>query len=152
MRLNVTKAMKTELQVIYDANGRIDEGLVVKASKKKSSALHKLFHWDDVDAAAAVGRFEIARCIIITVTIIHLPINDLTDRVTVRKYLGTGDGYATVPDAMASKLIRTRILSRALEEIQQFEKRYSHLTEILQATGDLRRRIKKIIKEQEEEL
>ncbi len=127
MRISVTKKMEAELQAIYRANGYLDEALVVKASRRKASALHSLFFWGDDKAAAEVGRLEIARMVIVRVHIEDVELPDTNKRVSVRAYMGVGDGYRSAHDVLGSDDLTAIVLARALDDLRRFKAKYGHL-------------------------
>ena len=128
MRVSITNAIEVEVRALYDELGYLDEDAVLKASKKKSSALHALFLWSDDAAAAAVGRREIARQIIVSVHIedFETPIGP----VTVRAYPSVGDGYRAVEDVIGDREWARLVLLRAFVELRRFVTRYAHLKEL----------------------
>ncbi len=132
MRIKVTANAEAELRALYEKHGRIDEKLVVAASKKKSSALHGYFLWGDTDRAAAIGRHEIARSIIMQVHVIEKPTKRRNVQVTFREreFHGLGDGYHTLADVLQSKELTALALDAAIVSLSQFQRKYRHLAEL----------------------
>lgn len=129
MRTTVTKAAQEELRAIYAKNGYINEKLVVAASKKKRSALHPYFHWDNDTEAARIGRLEIARSIIIKVHIVEhpMPTSDITVSFKEREFHGVGDGYRSLSDVLDSEDLTNIALDNALRSLEQFRLKYGYL-------------------------
>ncbi len=127
----ITPQIKVELERLHAQNGHLDEDILIRASKAKRNPLHKLFFWDDEEHAAYLGRREIARQLIVRVTIEPHEAEELSCEVSVRKYHGTGDGgYADLGTVMGTAQLRERLLNQALAELESFQKRYATLSEL----------------------
>lgn len=92
---------------------------IVEAARDESSAMHRLFEWDDTVAAAEYRR-EQARGLIASIVVSH------ADEAPEREYvhLHSAGGYIPVREAMADPPQREEVLDRALAELEAFASRY----------------------------
>jgi len=130
MRFHVTKEMRAELQALNDQNGKLSEAMIIQASKRKSSAFHSMFLWDDEREAARQGRLVIARSLICSVRILPSEAKTLQCSVKIRKFHGLGAGYKDINEIAKSKDLRKALLDRALEELDSLRQRYGLLKEL----------------------
>ncbi len=126
-RIHITVDIETELASLYEKHGRIDEAIVVSASKRKRSSMHALFHWDDDKEAAHLGRLEIARQLIKSIKITNVKIPDQDGEITVRAYHGIGTGYASLHDVIGKEELNAIVLANALKDLRAFKAKYAHL-------------------------
>jgi len=151
MRWNsITHDIRAELDAINKANDGLTEELVVQASKKKSSALHPLFLWDNPEEAAHIGRLEIARKLIMRVRIIAYEVPDTKIVVDVRKYHGTGNGYNDIDTVMSSEALRALVVQNAIRDLENLEHKYAHIRQIAAVFAGGVRALKEEIKRLEE--
>lgn len=132
--MKITKQVREEVARLYKKHGSIDEDILVRASRRKTSPLHSLFHWDDPKKAAAVGRREIARQVImrISVTITPAENDGLNCSVRVRKYQGgmPDGGYKDIDDVLSDEELHARMVQNALTDLRSFKTKYQTLSEL----------------------
>lgn len=134
MRSGSNPKVIAELQRIAKGHGGVlSPEVVVESARSESSVLHKMFCWDD-DEAARQYRIHQARQVIRT-TIRFVEING--DRRAVRVFVSLtpdreedGGGYRDVIAVMQDKDMRRQMLEDALSELSTFEKKYAHLKEL----------------------
>lgn len=120
---------------------------VVEEARSPHSILHSQFCWDN-DRAAKQYRIWQARVLIRT-TVRYISING--DKRPVRVFVSLtsdrdedGGGYRDVVAVLSNKEMRSQMLEDALNELQVFEVKYSHLKElagIFKASRDARNKL-----------
>ena len=128
--MRITPEVQAELDKLCKKNGSLTEELVVEESKKKRSPLHSMFLWDKPEEAAHLGRLELARRLIISVKVTEFEAEKLNLSVRMRKYHGTGDGYASVFRVASEDDVRKSVLQEALRQLRGLQEKYRHLQEL----------------------
>ena len=142
-RVSLTRKQEAELERIQKKHGAIDEKIVVRESKAKRSPLHSLFFWDDDRAAAAIGRHEIARMILVSVRVKESEAEELHCTVGIRKYHGgLGGGYFTISNIMQDPSLQAALLAQALADLEAFHKRYEMIASLLEPIRRATKRLK----------
>jgi hypothetical protein len=123
-----------ELELIRMQNPEgklIGKEIVLWAQENPKSALHDKFTWDK-DKAAWEYWLEEARRLIR----LHIKVHPVTER-PVRTYVSVkadravaGGGYRLLDQMLSRKKTREMVLSEALDELQRWERKYQHLTEL----------------------
>lgn len=139
MRVHVTAEMRAELEALHAKHGKLNEDILVRASKRATSSLHSLFLWDDPDAAAAIGRREIARYLICSVKILPSEAKELQCSVRMRKFYGLGEGYRSIQDIAGDKRLYADLLVKAMSEMESFTNKYQMLSELSDVFAAYRR-------------
>ena len=146
MRIN--EAVRHELEAIRSRHkGMLKPSDVVKAARKKDSALHKRFCWDDTVAARRYRLWQARELIAVAVERFS------SDHSPVRVYVSLGSdrkkgggGYRHISDVMSNASLRERLLGEALQELRRWEERYTLLRDlapIIRAANRLRARRRK---------
>lgn len=129
--MKITQEIRKELAKIHARDAQITEESIVRASKRARSPLHEFFMWDDEEAAAHMGRLEIARGLLRKVHITPHEAEELNCSVSVRKYHGdVGGGYFDIRSILADETKRTALLAQALRELMSLQRRYEQLAEL----------------------
>ena len=121
-----------ELEKLRKKNGEIHPCEVVAAAKSTRNKLHKLFEWDDTEAAIK-HREEQARSVLRSI-IIERP--ELKNRKTrmyetqASKSKPRAQSYSTIEEICADPNDRAILLSRALGELVAARLRFSCLQEL----------------------
>jgi len=141
-------ARLAELKIIADRNdGILLPEQVVEFAKRKTSALHDAFEWDDTEAARKY-RLEQARAIIrVSVEIIDAGGNKEPIAAWVNLIAGRHDdgaGYRYAPGLMATDAGRKSILETALWELRAFQNKYARLTELAGVFAAINKAAKKV--------
>lgn len=133
----ITPDMLEEVVRLRRKHKDVTEKLLVSASRNPDSPLHKLFMWDDPDSAAALGRLEIARRLIVRVTITEeertfLEWKGIKVKPQTRGLVGSrrGSGYRGLVDVMTNTERRQMFLRQALSDLEACQKKYHMLTEL----------------------
>ena len=119
---------RDELEAIRTkAGGVLNPEDVVDFAKKKNTALHSAFTWDDGEAAAQYRLWQARQVIRVCVTI-----RDDVKGPPLRTYVSLmedrGDtGYRLLTDVMTDEEMRAKLLEQALNELQNWQQRYRQL-------------------------
>lgn len=142
--MQVSKQAIDEIRKIHRRDGRLTPDAVVKASRRKTSALHQYFHWGDDQRMAAYGRHEIARSIIKCIVIHDVEVPSTGVRVNVREFHGVrdGTGYFSLRQAEDSPDLRLLVLQNALKDLEAFRKKYGTMKALLGAMKHVEAAIK----------
>jgi len=123
-----------ELEALEAKCGVLSPELVVEAAKKKRSAMHNAFEWDDTKAARMGRRRQAAELLGGIVVIIEGSeepvrrfIKVITEPVDPADKIS---GYVTLQTAMSDTDQRKAILKRAKGELQAFKRKYKTLQEL----------------------
>lgn len=121
----------TELTAAND--GELFPEAVVDAAKKKRSALHGYFEWDDTKAANE-HRLTQARRLIRCVEVVRPEAPDKgytrAFQVARSKRDGKGQSYQQIEDIMADPDRRAELIQRALMELLAIRRKYHQLQEL----------------------
>ena len=122
-----------ELEALQEKLGPLTPDQVVEAARKKRSAMHRAFEWDDTKAAIMGRRAQAVNLLGGIVVIIEdcEPIRRFIKVVT--SPVDPADriaGYVTLVSAMADKDQRNAILDRAKQELASFARKYKGLKEL----------------------
>lgn len=106
---------------------------VVDAARSEVSALHRMFCWDDTEAAHQYRLWQARALIRTTVSYVEAA----GDKRPVRVFVSltpdreeAGGGYRETVAVLADKDMRKQLLEDALDELRIFEKKYAHLSEL----------------------
>lgn len=135
-----------ELQKIEQEHGYIKPDVIVEKSKPKKAPLHKCFEWDDGIAAEEYRKVQ-AKEIIRFITIEHeegeQPIRAFWSvHPEAEEEIGsTGRQYAykSIGEALKQQNYKDYILSQALRELEAFERKYKHLSELAGVMREIER-------------
>lgn len=142
--------VRRELNDIREAH---DEGLlrpedVVAFARNPKTELHKLFTWDDSEAAHQY-RLEQARHIIRVVVRVLPNGPQVPTRVYVSlnaERVKPGGGYRTLVSVLSDEESRANLLAEALRDLEFFQRKYAildELADVFAAMNAVRRRISK---------
>lgn len=118
-----------EIREIHKRDGVLTPEALLTAAKKKTSALHSQFHWDDAEAAH-LHRLDQAAGIIRRVTVyITMPEHK---EIHVRAYVSLPEtrGYQRTVEVLNNKQQREQLLAMALRELAAFKRKYAELSEL----------------------
>jgi len=126
-----TKRIREELDRIASENGGLLlPSAVVDAARPASSPLHSKFEWDDT-AAAEQYRLQQARQLIrITVNVIGGRADEEKLWVSLKPDRTNGGGYRGIVSVMSDTNLRNQLLEDALEDAENFQQKYRHLSEL----------------------
>ena len=126
-------AVGNELERLEAQLGPLNPDHVVEAARKKRSAMHAAFEWDDTKAAQ-IGRKAQARQLLGGIVVIF------EDMEPVRRFIKVVTqpedpadkvaGYVTLQTAMSNTNQRAAILKRAKGELAAFRQKYKGLQEL----------------------
>lgn len=129
---------KHDPQVIGEAledlrlDGLLDPDNIVAAARSPRSPLHRLFPWDDAEAAA-IGRARIAGDILRSLTVrierVHGTPIETRAFVSVRTTTEARH-FTSIDDAMSDADRREMLLQSAWNELQRWRARYGALQEL----------------------
>lgn len=128
-----------------EAEKRLKPSAVLEHARNKKSPLHRYFTWDDGEAAEK-WRLEEARRIIVEVKVSVQVVN--SEPIVVRAYSSslqdraTGRGYISSLRAMSDVQQREALLETALAELDQFRRKYRHLSELAEVIKAIDRRLR----------
>lgn len=110
---------------------QVTPAAVLESARSQKSPMHKLFTWDDTDAAHE-WRLHQARQVIgaLQVTYIEGPVEPVKYmHATVRA--SNGDTrYNTVDEILSKRDTRNQLLNEALRELSSFRRKYAMLSEL----------------------
>ena len=113
-------------------NGKLTPPIIVRAAKPKKSLFHNCFEWDDTKAARQ-HREEQARYLMRHIAVVYEEKTETNEEKTVRAYVNVREdgerAYQSVFVAMKDPDLRQQILLKALQEMDQFRKKYDELEE-----------------------
>lgn len=122
--------VKEELELIADQNGgTITPEKVVAFAKRKKTALHAKFTWDDSKAAQQYRLEEARRVIRVHVTVINGADKPVRAYVSLKQDRGE-IGYRRTVDVIAEPDLRAMMLEEAKAEMQVFADKYRSLSEL----------------------
>lgn len=130
-------SLKSELEDIYTAEGRLTPALVVEAARDEQSwpALHARIPWDDA-AAAETHRLDVARRLIRKVRVRFIDAN--ADRQSVRQYVHVEHidppehVYRRIDEIAADPFTTQLVLREAEREWRRLKQRYGHMAEFIE--------------------
>jgi hypothetical protein len=130
-----------ELRRIAEANdGQVRPSDVVKAARPASSPLHSQFEWDDSEAAERYRLSQARQLLRVTVEYIGEGDDAVSARVFVSLTTDRGEGgYRVMADVMSNAAHRKQLLADALEEMAQFERKYSDLKKLAEVFAAMRK-------------
>lgn len=134
--MKITDEIKATLEAVRlkHPQGLLHEEDILREAQKASSPLHKQFTWEDTDAARK-WRLQEARELIMRVTYL-VPTNQ-EEPTTLRYYASlasdriAGGGYRAITDVLSQAEWRDELLRTALAELQNLQKRYKDLVELV---------------------
>lgn len=123
---------------IVEEYGALLPDVVVEQSRPEDAPLHDAFEWND-KAAADKYRYDQARYLIRSLTIVHE--EDEEEHPPIRAYMSINHAaddekaevdYLPTLLVMSKPILRKRLLSTALKELESWERRYQNLVEFSQ--------------------
>ena len=124
-------AVIAELEAICTAGGGVlAPAAVVRQAKKRTSAMHGYFEWDDTDAAQKYREHQ-ARLLIRAVIIVPPDDNEETHSFVNVVYNEAEREYRHVIDVLSDDELRERLLASALDELKAFKRKYKQLKELV---------------------
>ena len=117
------------LEKLEKRDGCITAQSLLEESRPENAPLHRCFEWDDAKAAE-LYRLKQARFIIANLTV-TVEEKDVKQRgfVSIAETRETGR-FVSVSRAMKAPEMRAQVLKNALEELLNFRRKYSELTEL----------------------
>lgn len=129
-------AIGQELDRLIAAHGqKLPAETVVDTAANPTSPLHRVFEWDD-DEAARQYRIVQAQHLLrsVQVTITTPERREVTMRLTVARERSAQPGkhfYSTTEYALADPELRSEVLKQALREMAAFRRKYAELSELV---------------------
>lgn len=127
----MTTTISKELELIAKQNGGMinPEKVIAYAKKRKTSALHAWFNWDDTEAAHQYRLDQARKIIRVNVTVMGGDSKPVRAFVSLRSDRGVG-GYRRTIDVLASPALKADMLTEAKEEMEVFANKYRRLKEL----------------------
>ena len=115
--------------------GKVSPDAIVEAAKKKTHPLHKLFTWDDTEAAAKFRLAEAGSLLrSIEITYIELPEQPRRAfEIMLRKRTGSRDVetlYGTAEEVAADPAAHSRLIAEAVTTLMAWRARFRYLQEL----------------------
>lgn len=140
------QAAGERLEALRQEHGQLTAEIAVEDARPEDAPLHPAFEWDDA-VAAENYRLVQAREVIRSVVVVR---QDNADANPIRAFVVIGDigeqEYTSTYVALADPAMRQQVLSRALRELQQWERKYQELEElagVLSAAREIRQKQQK---------
>lgn len=128
-------------RIASKSGGILKPEIVVEEASREDSPLHSRFTWDDSEAAHQY-RLEQARRLI-RVTVQFIPnVSNEPERIWVslkQDQNNEGGGYRTLVSVLSDVELRKQLLNEAMEDMDRFEEKYSHLTELSEVFKAMKR-------------
>jgi len=123
-----------ELERIQTERGTIEPKVIIEEARPNNSLFHKVFEWDDVKAAESY-RVEQAKELVRKLVVVTT--QDTSDKgIETRAYVsvkseefGKKPSYIAISRAMSDDDLRKQILQQAINELENFKRKYSNLVE-----------------------
>lgn len=129
--------VRAELETVRaERRGHLRPADVVERARSRSSALHRLFEWDDTEAARKY-RLQQARAVLSAVVVISEDTREPSHEYTSTR-VGKRLAYVSTREAMANEEQRERILDDALEALRSWHLRYGTYRECAGLTNDIK--------------
>lgn len=125
------KVDATKVAQILEKLPEVTPAAVLESARSQKSPMHKLFTWEDTDAAHK-WRLHQARQVIgaLQVTYIEGPVEPVKYmHATVRASKGD-TRYNTVDEILSKRDTRNQLLNEALRELSSFRRKYAMLSEL----------------------
>lgn len=119
-------------RIASKSGGILKPEIVVEEARSEDSPLHSRFTWDDSEAAHQYRLEQARRLIRVTVQLIPNVSNE-PERVWVSLQQDQnciGGGYRTLVSVLSDVELRKQLLTQAMEDMDRFEEKYSHLSEL----------------------
>ena len=133
--LDVT-SIGQELDHLIEIHGqKLQAEKVVEAAESPMNPLHRVFEWDDSEAARqyrVVQAQHLLRSVQVTITTPEK--KEVTMRLTVTRERPAQPGkhfYSTTEYALADPELRAEVLKQALREMSAFRRKYAELAELI---------------------
>lgn len=128
-----------ELQRVHKSRGILNPRDVVEFARNKKTELHKLFLWDDSDAAERYRIWQARSVINATVIVTKETGKTIHAWVSLQDDRNADGGYRAIVDVMADPVLRSRLLAGALREMESFQKRYEDLEELASVFSEMKK-------------
>lgn len=128
-------AYKAILDIKKKSGGTLTDEGIVQAASAKRHVLHKLFEWDDTEAAR-MHRLTQARSLLrsFRVTYVERPETPVrafqVQRKASPRVKADRTLYTTTSDAMSDGPTRERLIAEAIRQAMQFRRRFQELYEL----------------------
>ncbi len=123
------------LEKMAEQYGRLTAGIVVNESRPEDAPLHAEFDWIDAEAAEKWREHQ-ARNVINSIRVVTesepAKVTPIYVHVTTpeQKDAEPEPRYVRVSDALADQALRREVLTRAIREMDAWERRYRELEEL----------------------
>ena len=131
------------------SGGTISPDSLVEAAKKKTHPLHKLFTWDDTEAAAKF-RLSEAGTLLRSIEITYLELPDQPRRafeILLRKQTGSSDVrtlYGTAEEVAADPSAHSKLIAEAVTTLMAWRARFRYLQELSHLIEEIDKTIKQL--------
>jgi len=134
------KAGKAIDRVRHKTTGGANPEDVVNAAKSSRNALHKLFTWDDSEAAQQY-RLEQARGVLRSLTC-RVKVVGVKEPINTRAFVHIkrkeqAGSYEPVETVLSDKEMSSAWLKRALSELQSWRRRYATIKELVSVRSQI---------------
>lgn len=139
-RAHLARMRRAELDGLFaDNDGELTPEQLVEFASDPKTALHSIFTWDDSVAAQRWREDEAASYMRAVVTLVRKPDGS---NLSTRAYVSlSGDRgtnvYRTIAEVLDADALRAQLLQGALDEMQQFRRKYAVLTELTGLFGQI---------------
>lgn len=138
MRKKTELIVQTLKQLAEENGGLLLPEQVVDAARPVSSPLHSKFEWSDSKAAQEYRLWQARQLLRVCVELIPQS-KTATDVFVSLKSDRREGGYRQLVEVLSSKQMRAQLLSDALDELNWFREKYSHLRELAQVFSAIRK-------------
>lgn len=129
--------VRAEIEAVRMARkGHVRPSDIVERARPRGSALHRLFEWDDTEAARKY-RLSQARSVLSAVVVISDDTSDPAHEYSSVR-VGKRLAYVSTREAMRDEEQRGRILDEALDALRSWHLRYGTYRECAGLSNDVR--------------
>ena len=139
------QVLGSTFEQLRQKNGRLTPKDIVSAARDVKSPLHDFFEWDDAVAAEKHRLSHAAELIRSIRVVIRLDPHDKPREVRALVSIVTSTGRSSEPiaEVMSKKEWREQLLAEAIQDLEEFKKKYRELSELAKvfaALDDVKRR------------
>lgn len=135
------------LERLRESNGGLTARLVVDDAKAEDSPIHAVFEWDDTRAAdeyRLVQARDVMRHIAVVITDGSAGEAPTMSRGFVVVTENEQDRYESIQIVMDDPALRQQVLTRALRELEAWQKKYAELEEFAGVRASIQKARKKL--------
>jgi len=133
---SLSKDAQAELEELRRQHGVVAPRAILHYARKKTTALHGYFNWDNTDAAERYRILQAGALLRMYVVVrdenkppVRGFVSLMQDRDSTAKTIGLG-ARRHIDDVMADDALRNNLLETALQELRAFKRKYESLKEL----------------------